>query len=139
MESEIKGSESVEDAMKQEGDLMAEIVNIGQHPLYIRSVSLAMEPEREFGPGEDPRYWDFYPDKSKAPALEPGAAANYRINKFDFGKHPLDSAADPTRKENYVVIVNSNAGEIFKSPVAITGYSFASAPASAPKQNRKPR
>jgi hypothetical protein len=141
MQSEVKGDESVEDAMKQEGKLMAEIVNIGQHPLYIRSVSLSMEPEREFGPGEDPSYWEFFPDNSKTPALEPGAAANYRINKFDFGKHPLDSAEDPTRKEDYVVIVESNAGEISKSPVSITGYSFYSnVPASIPpKQNRQPR
>jgi hypothetical protein len=138
MLAEIRGDESIEDAMKQEGGLAAEIVNIGQHPHYLRTVSLALEPEREFGP-EDPRAWLFSPDNSKTPALEPSAAANYRINSFDFGKHPLDSAQDPSKKENYVVIVESNAGEIFKSPVPISGYSFVSAPASTPKQNRKPK
>lgn len=139
MESEVKGDETVEDAMKQ-GDLLAEIVNIGQHPLYLKSVSLAMEPEREQLPGEDPRYWDFNPDKPKPnTALEPGAAAYYRLKNFDFAKHPLDSAEDPARKENYVVIVNSNKGEIFRSLVGIKAYSFYSnVPASSPsKQNPK--
>jgi hypothetical protein len=70
MLAEIRGDESIEDAMKQEGGLAAEIVNIGQHPHYLRTVSLALEPEREFGP-EDPRAWLFSPDNSKTPALEP--------------------------------------------------------------------
>ena len=121
MQTQIHKAEDIV-TMKVVGDLTAEIVNIGQHPLYISSVSLAIEPEREQEPGDDPRYWEFAPIKSSNP-LEPGAVAYFRIQKFDFEKHPLN--ANPNRNENYVVIVNSNKAVIFRSAAPFTGYSFA--------------
>jgi hypothetical protein len=136
IESEIKGDQSAEDAMKQ-GDLVTEIVNTGQHPLYLNGVSLALVPERDFGPDDDPRAWEFSPDTKPNTPLEPGAATHYRLKDFDFSKHPLDSLDDPARNnEDYVVTVESNKGEIFRSRVGVTGYTFIG---SVSRSKQKPK
>ncbi len=112
MQVRLGAGENVENALKH-GDLIAEIVNIGQHRLYIKSVSLSIAPQD----------WSFQPETAKPnTALDPGAAIYYRLSDSDLAKHPLDSPDDPSQRENYVVIVNSNKAEIFRAAAAVSSF-----------------
>lgn len=97
-------------------ELSVEVVNIGQHPLYVRSVVLTapcpwVEDRSEVR--------NFTPDNAGDAALQPGAAATYRIEGWDLSAHPLDSPDDPTKRETYCVTVNSNKGVVSNSSPAI--------------------
>lgn len=91
-------------------DLAVEVVNIGQHPLFVKSVRLVVPcPEaagseiREFQPAKD--------SKTGIP-IDPGGAAIYRGGLWDLSQHPLD-VLEP--KEQYCVVVESNKGFVAKS------------------------
>lgn len=97
----------------RKGDLHAEVVNIGRHPLYVKTLRLTA-----------PCPWaenrsavrDFVPDNTKAGTpLQSGAAATYHANDWDFSAHPLDSPDDPAKKEIYCITVESNKGVVAQS------------------------
>jgi hypothetical protein len=96
----------------RKGDLRVEVVNIGQHPLYVRRVSLTVP--CPWIDGSENRGFD--PENMPANAsLEPGAAAMYHTKDWDFLRHSLDSPGDPTKKEAYCVTVESNKGVVSRS------------------------
>jgi hypothetical protein len=72
IQSRMRPEQKAEDALKH-GNLFADIVNTGQHPLYIKDVGLAIEPET----------WYFHLAKGSSTPLEPGAAATYILDDWD--------------------------------------------------------
>jgi hypothetical protein len=95
---------------ERQGDLSAEVTNIGEHPLYVKRVFL-MAP----CPGVDgSESRDF--ERTGAPQpdvpIEPGAAAVYKGGSWDFTKHPLD-VGQP--QETYCITVESNRGVVAES------------------------
>jgi hypothetical protein len=106
MQSRMRPGQKAEDALEH-GNLFADIVNTGQHPLYIKDVGLAIESET----------WYFHLTNGASTPLEPGAAATYTLDGWDISKHPLDLSDDPAQRENYSLIVASNKTEIFRGRV----------------------
>jgi len=83
-------------------ELSAEVVNIGQHPLYVKRVRLIVPcPE-----GGDSDSITLQPARGSYPgALEPGAAMVYKGGPWNLSDHPL---FDPA--ERFCVTVESNKG-----------------------------
>jgi hypothetical protein len=96
----------------KKGDLTAEVVNIGQHPLYVKRVSLVVPCPEDVGVGAESR--DFQPTQGteSGKPIQPGEAAVYRGGLWDFSDHPLD-IGEP--EEKYCVIVESNKGVVAQS------------------------
>ena len=87
-------------------ELFAEVVNIGQRPLYVKEVRLLV-PCPETGDSDS---ITFHPAKGSHPgALEPGAAAIFKAGPWNLLDHPL-AAVDPP--ERFCVIVESNKGVV---------------------------
>jgi len=101
----------------RKGDLHAEVVNIGQRPLYVRTVRLTA-----------PCPWvenrsvtrDFVPDATAGTPLQPGAAGMYRTSGWNFSEHALDSPDDSRKRETYCITVESNKGVVVQSSPAIS-------------------
>ncbi|PYX09675.1 MAG: hypothetical protein DMG88_05400 [Acidobacteria bacterium] len=86
--------------LKKNG-LFAEVINIGQHPLYVKQVRLIVPcPETR-----DSDSITFQPAKGSPRALEPGAATIYKAGPWNLSDHPL---LDPA--ERFCVTVESNKG-----------------------------
>ncbi len=96
------------------GHLQAEVVNMGQHPLYVKSVELTAP-----CPSDHSEATIFQPDGKTDAPLQPGAATTYHITDWNFSAHPLDNPIDPAKKETYCVTVNSNKGALSQSSPAI--------------------
>ena len=112
---------------KKKGRIAAEVVNLGQHPLYVRSVRLFVP----CSDGEGTTIRDFEPDASqRAQPIDPGAAVVFRGGIWDFSEHPLD-AGDAT--ESYCIVVESNKGFVAKS----SGPSSVDMSFQVPPRNRK--
>lgn len=95
---------ALEPSSLKKNELSAEIVNIGQRPLYVKSVRLVV-PCPETGDSDS---MTFQPANGSHPgALEPGAAAIYKAGPWNLLEHPL-AAADPP--ERFCVTVESNRG-----------------------------
>jgi hypothetical protein len=94
-------------------ELSAEVVNIGQHPLYIKSVRLII-PCPETGDSDS---ITFQPTGLPV-ALEPGAATIYKGGPWNFSDRPLI----PTI-ERFCVTVESNKGFVAQTD-EISYYSF---------------
>ena len=83
-------------------ELSAEVVNIGQHPLYVKQVRLIV-PCPESGDSDS---ITFQPAKGSRPGvLESGAATIYKAGPWNLLEHPL---FDPA--ERFCVTVESNKG-----------------------------
>jgi hypothetical protein len=92
----------LEPAALKKSELSAEVVNIGQRPLYIKSVRLII-PCPETGDSDS---ITFQPTGgSHAGALEPGAAIIYKAGPWNFSDRPLISTI-----ERFCVTVESNKG-----------------------------
>jgi hypothetical protein len=84
--------------------LSAEVVNIGQRPLYVKQVRLVV-PCPETG---DSDTITLEPANGSHPGvLEPGAATTYKAGPWNLLEHPL-AAIDPP--ERFCVTVESNKG-----------------------------
>ncbi|SRR6266849_974228 len=87
-------------------ELFAEVVNIGQRPLYVKEVRLLV-PCPETGDSDS---ITFHPAKGSHPgALEPGAAAIFKAGPWNLLDHPLTTVDPP---ERFCVIVESNKGVV---------------------------
>ncbi len=87
------------------GHVAVEVVNIGQRPLYVSRVLLAL--------GSDVWQLDEPEElKQSRAAIQPGAAATYWFRNWNFGEHALDFAPSPEGNEGFAIIVESNRGEI---------------------------
>jgi hypothetical protein len=88
--------------LKGKNELSAEIINIGQHPLYVKRVRLIV-PCPETGDSDS---ITFEPPKDPHPdGLEPGAAITYKAGPWNFEEHPLGYGS-----EKFCVTVESNKG-----------------------------
>jgi hypothetical protein len=89
-------------ASLNKNELSAEVVNIGQRPLFVKRVRLIV-PCPETGDSDS---ITFQPANGSHPdALEPGAATIYKAGPWNLSDHPL---FDPT--ERFCVTVESNKG-----------------------------
>lgn len=103
----------------KKAELDAEVVNIGQRPLYVKRVRLVV-PCPETGDSES---ITLQPAKgSPTEALEPGAAAIYKASPWNLLEHPLAVVHPP---EPFCVTVESNKGLITQtSEIAFWSYSM---------------
>jgi hypothetical protein len=99
------------------GELAAEIVNFGEHPLFIKRVRLIVPCPEATGSES----YLFEPTGGSKPGtpLEPGAAVIYSVRNWNFLDHWLDQGDPP---EPFCVTVESNKGFITQS-TAITSIS----------------
>lgn len=89
-------------SFQKKNELSAEIVNVGQHPLYVKEVRLISPCPKT----EDSDSITFQPANDSLPGvLEPGAATIYKAGHWNFLEHPL---LDPG--ERFCVTVESNKG-----------------------------
>jgi hypothetical protein len=87
-------------------ELSAEVVNIGERPLYIKQVQLSI-PCSETGDSES---ITFQPPTNSPPGpLEPGGARIYKAGPWNLLEHPLASSDPP---EPFCVTVESNKGVV---------------------------
>lgn len=105
-------------AALNKNELSAEVVNIGQRPLYIKNIRLVAPcPETQ-----DSDSVDFQPVKgSPLGALESGASVIYKSGSWDLSKHPL-SSVNPS--ESFCVTVESNKGVVIAQTGEISQTTF---------------
>ncbi len=86
-------------------ELSAEVVNIGERPLYVKQVRLIV-PCPETGNSDS---ITLQPAKDSPPggALQPGAATIYKAGPWNLFEHPLTTVDPP---ERFCVAVESNKG-----------------------------
>jgi hypothetical protein len=65
------------------GELQIEIVNMGQRTVYLKDVSVRAGQDKNLYAGE------LVPNRDTPLTLEPGMNALYRVETWDFAKHPL--------------------------------------------------
>jgi len=87
------------------GHVAVEVVNIGQKPLFVSRVLLTLG--SDVWRLEEPEEF-----KQSRAAIEPGAAATYWYQNWNFVEHPLDFAPSPEGNKGFAIIVESNRGEI---------------------------
>jgi hypothetical protein len=105
-----KHLEVTTDVRATKGELAAEVVNFGEHPLYVKRVRLIV-PCPEATGSESYLFEPTGGSKTGGP-LEPGAAVIYRAVNFDFSDHSLDQGDPP---EPFCVTVESNKGFVTQS------------------------
>ncbi len=105
----VANKDQDETAAAKMGDIILEVVNVGQRPLYLGQVSL-IHPCT----GDPIAVWPFYgsqkPNTSSV-KLDPGASATFRQSDWNFVQRPLGA--------DYCVVVESTRGEILRQPAEI--------------------
>ncbi|HLK33030.1 MAG TPA: hypothetical protein VKT29_08065 [Terriglobales bacterium] len=110
------------DLSPRKGTVAVEVVNMGQHPLYVRQVSvtapcLGIDGKRQSNAASV--------ETSKQHPIEPGAATTYQITGWN---SPLDDPSEVENLDNSCVNVDSNKGPVSVSSLGFSGgYSFETA------------
>jgi hypothetical protein len=108
---ELKQGEEIEaKSILNKSYLYVEVIDVGQHPLYLRQVFLRVPCDL----GTD--FWSFYglglpPQTTR---LEPGEVKRLQ-QEWDYGRFPLTLGDEAKVTKDYCVIVNSTKGEILRS------------------------
>src|SRR5215470_6841048 len=94
--------------MEPIGILQIEVVNMGQHPIFVKKVAAGI---RE---GSEPFTIPATPTKpalqDESLALEPAKNGYYWISDWDLVRHPLSSSQDPHKWESFSVSVETTKG-----------------------------